>query len=491
MNKPKLLKFFIITLILGSLSPASASEISTGSPCGKNGATKVVKSVKYLCKKTGKTLTWVNPGAKKAEKQTGITPEKPLEGASDVLPANKSARLALQSSIESGTHLRLELSEDVYLGHCASFLVYNWGVADSYEGVFYRQKKEYLIPVDLSSKSDLPLSFTFKCPEFPIQSYSIDWKLSSNNLIPTLTLLKKPIIKTEVKNVLPSNMNIEPLGEIRVSFPDAKKVANSLNSLDDGYFTSESNIFFSTSKRLDSCVAKLLDPSGSDVKTLAYGPGVASTYSDASLFPSGFDRLHGFGYISYRGTKEIDLRLEISCLASGNYSGTYSHPAPVQLLQVVLTGPCPSAYKDQILPAIKPSGTSLICRANSSGVFTWSQIGKVDPTPTAAPVPAVALSPQQLIQLKTKINSVQKLGLKARKIQQMLDASIKESSTRNFSKEKIAQINSLKAQAQEIDSRALKLNVESDFRSTNLEITWIASSFTALESSYGELTAGN
>ena len=491
MNKINLLKLLPIILILGSLSPASASQISAGSPCSKNGATKVVKSVKYLCKKTGKTLAWVNPGAKKTEKQTGITSEKPLEGASDALPTGKSTPLTLRSSIESGTHLRLELSEDVYLGHCASFLVYNWGVADSYEGVFYRQKKEYLIPVDLSSKNDLPLSFTFKCPEYSIQSYTIEWAQSSNSLLPTLTLLQKPIIKSEVKNVLPSSISVEPLGEIRVGFPDAKRVANSLNPVEGGYFAAESNITFSTTKRLDICVAKLLDQSGLDVKTLAYGPGIPSTYSDVSLPLSGFDRLHGFGYISYTGSKEIELRLEISCLASGTFSATYLHPAPVQLLQVIPEGACPPTYKDQILPAIKPSGTNLICRANSSGVFTWHQIGKVEATPTTAPVPVVALSPQQLAQLKAKIMSVQKLGLKARKIQQMLDTSLKESSSRKFSKEKIAQLKSLKSQAQEIDSRAQKLNVDTDSRLTNLEISWIVSNFTTLETSYFEVMAAN
>ncbi len=491
MNRFNLLKLLPIILILGSLSPASASQISAGSPCSKNGATKVVKSVKYLCKKTGKTLAWVNPGAKKAEKQTEITSEKTSEDVSNVLPTVKSTPLTLRSSIESGTHLRLELSEDIYLGHCASFLVYNWGVADSYEGVFYRQKKEYLIPVDLSSKNDLPLSFTFKCPDHSTQSYAIEWVLSSNTLIPTLTLLQKPIVKSDVKNVLPSSMSVEPLGEIRVGFPDAKRVANSLNPVDEGYFAAESNITFSTTKRLDSCVAKLLDQSGLDVKTLAYGPGISSTYSDVSLLPSGFDRLHGFGYISYKGSKEIELRLEISCLASGNFSATYLHPAPVQLLQVIPGGRCPSTYKDQILPAIKPSGTNLVCRANGSGVFTWSQIAKVEATPTTAPVPVVTLAPQQLIQLKAKIASVQKLGLKARKIQQVLDTTLKESLSRKFSKEKIAQIKSLVAEAEEIYSRAQKLNVDSDSRLINLEISWIVGNFTNLENSYGEVIAAS
>ena len=491
MNKLKLLKLLPIILILGSLSPASASQISAGSPCSKNGATKVVKSVKYLCKKTGKTLAWVNPSAKKAEKQTEIASEKPLEGDRDALPASRATPLTLRSSIESGTYLRLELLEDIYLGHCASFLVYNWGVADSYEGVFYRQKKEYLIPVDLSSKNDLPLSFTFKCPEYSIQSYTIEWVLNSNSLVPTLTLLQKPIIKSEVKNVLPSNVSVEPLGEIRVGFPDAKRVGNSLKPVEDGYFATESNITFSTTKRLDSCVAKLLDQSGLDVKTLAYGPGIPSTYSDVSLPLSGFDRLHGFGYISYTGSKEIELRLEISCLVSGTFSATYLHPAPVQLLQVIPEGACPSTYKDQILPALKPSGTNLVCRANSSGVFTWHQIGKVEATPTTAPVPVVALSPQQLAQLKAKIMSVQKLGLKARKIQQMLDTSLKESSSRKFSKEKIAQLKSLRDQAREIDSRAQKLNVDTDSRLTNLEISWIVSNFTTLENSYSEAMASS
>jgi hypothetical protein len=491
MNKINLLKLLPIILILGSLSPASASQISAGSPCSKNGATKVVKSVKYICKKTGKTLAWVNPSAKKAEKQTEIASEKPLEGDRDALPASRATPLTLRSSIESGTYLRLELLEDIYLGHCASFLVYNWGVADSYEGVFYRQKKEYLIPVDLSSKNDLPLSFTFKCPEYSIQSYTIEWVLNSNSLVPTLTLLQKPIIKSEVKNVLPSNVSVEPLGEIRVGFPDAKRVGNSLKPVEDGYFATESNITFSTTKRLDSCVAKLLDQSGLDVKTLAYGPGIPSTYSDVSLPLSGFDRLHGFGYISYTGSKEIELRLEISCLASGTFSATYLHPAPVQLLQVIPEGACPSTYKDQILPALKPSGTNLVCRANSSGVFTWSQIGKVEATPTTAPVPVVALSPQQLTQLKAKIMSIQKLGLKARKIQQMLDTSLKESSSRKFSKEKIAQLKSLRDQAREIDSRAQKLNVDTDSRLTNLEISWIVSNFTTLENSYSEAMASS
>ena len=69
----------------------------------------------------------------------------------------------------------------------------------------------------------------------------------------------------------------------------------------------------------------------------------------------------------------------------------------------------------------------------------------------------------------------------------MLDTSLKESSSRKFSKEKIAQIKSLKSQAQEIDSRAQKLNVDTDSRLTNLEISWIVSNFTTLETSYFEV----
>ena len=483
MKKIVFTAFLALSLVSGLTSPSIAAQTSSGSVCSKNGAIKVSNSIKLVCKKVGKSLIWTQTGANKEEKAPITVKEIPRE--------KPSSKLTLLSSIESESILRLELAEDLYLGHCASFLVYNWGVADSYEGVFYRQKKEYLIPVDLSSKNNLPLAFTFKCPEYSIQSYTIEWALNSNSLLPTLTLLQKPIIKSEVKNVLPSNISVEPLGEIRVGFPDAKRVANSLKPLEDGYFATESNITFSTTKRLDSCVAKLLDQSGLDVKTLAYGPGIPSTYSDVSLPLSGFDRLHGFGYISYTGSKEIELRLEISCLASGTFSATYLHPAPVQLLQVIPEGACPSTYKDQILPALKPSGTNLVCRANSSGVFTWSQIGKVEAAPRTAPVPVVALSPQQLAQLKAKIISVQKLGLKARKIQQMLDTSLKESSSRKFSREKIAQINSLKSQAQEIDSRAQRLNVDTDSRLTNLEISWIVSNFTTLETSYFEIMAAS
>ncbi|CAB4343145.1 MAG: hypothetical protein F2851_05995 [Actinobacteria bacterium] len=479
MKRIVLTTFLALSLVSGLTSPSNAVQKSSGSTCSKNGAVKVLNSVKLVCKKVGKSLIWTQTGANKEERPAVVDKEIPKQN-----PVN---RLTLKSSIEAESKLRLELVEDVYLGHCASFLVYSWGIADSYEGVFYRQKKEYLIPVDLSSKGNLPLSFTFGCSGYPIQSYAIEWALKENVYTPTVKALQAPINKLNIQNSLPEKFDLTTPGEIRVGFPRIENVENSMIFQDDGYFASETAISFGVNKRLDSCVAKILNSQGIDVKNKAYGPGVSTSYNVAGLLPSGFDRINGYGYVSYKGSKNEELTLEISCLGSGNYTSAFFHPAPKVLLNVTEEAKCPASYKDQTLPSLKPANLELTCKEEPIGNFTWTSVPKGQATPTNRPAPTVTLSPEEQKKLKVMIRTAQSLGLKAQKIQQNLQNSLKGSASNKFSSEKISRMNALITQAGEIHLRSIRLNTASSFSQTATEIAQLAQRFEVLESSYGDL----
>jgi hypothetical protein len=465
-----------LSLVSGFISPTDATQISSGSSCNRNGAVKLANSVKFVCKKVGRSLVWTQTGAKKEEKPAVVLNDMPEQ--------NLLNKLTLKSSIEAESKLRLELGEDVYLGHCASFLVYSWGIADSYEGVFYNQKKEYLIPVDLSSKEDLPLSFTFGCSGYPIQSYSIEWALRDNVYAPTVKALQTPVNKSNIKNSLPGKFDFTTPGEIRVGFPKIETVENTMIFQDDGYFASETAIGFGVNKRFDICVPKILNSQGVDVKTVAYGPGVSGTYNVTGLFPSGFDRLNGYGYVSYKGSKNEELRLEISCLGSGNYTSTFSHPAPKVLLNVIEEAKCPASYRDQTLPSLKPANLDLTCKQDSLGNFTWTSVSKGQTTPTNRPAPTVTLSPEEESKRKAMVRSAQNLSMKAQKIQQNLRGSLNSPVGKKYSNEKMARINSLIAQAEDIVDRTRKLSTFSNLSQIVAEISQIVKRFEVLESSY-------
>jgi len=468
-----------LSLVSGLMSPSSAAQTTSGTACSRNGAVKQSNSIKYVCKKVGRSLVWTQTGANKEEKPAVIDKEIPKEN-----PANK---LTLKSSIEAESKLRLELVEDVYLGHCASFLVYNWGVADSYEGVFYRQKKEYLIPVDLSSKNDLPLSFTFGCSGYPIQSYSIEWVLKENVYAPSVKALQAPVNKLNIKNSLPEKFDFTTPGEIRVGFPKMENVQSTMIFQDDGYFATETAISFGVNKRFDICVPRILNSQGVDVKTIAYGPGVSSSYTVAGLFLSGFDRLHGYGYVSYKGSKNEELKLEISCLGSGNYTSTFLHPAPKVLLNITEEAKCPASYKDQTLPSLKQANLELTCKEAPTGNFTWTSVPKGQATTTNRPDPTVTLSPEEENKLKAMVKSAQSLSMKAQKIQQLLRSSLNSAASKKYSNEKTAGINASIAQAEDIVVRTKKLSTASNLSQATAEISQIVKRFAVLESSYGDV----
>ena len=476
-----------VLLVTSIVSPAYSAQLVAGSPCTKSGVVKFQKTEKFVCKKSGKILKWTKASSVKGNEQSSINPVNPPKSTSATSPVQGSRQLSLQGSIESNTHLRLELMEDIYLGHCASFLVYKWGVADTYEGVFYRQKKEYLIPVNLISADGLPQSFTFKCADYPAQSYEIIWELNSGSLTPVLRLLKNPISKIGIANTRPSDLNASMPGEINVIFPKADRIVNNLQIQPDGYFATQSSITYFVNQPLDNCTANLLDQSGLDLKTKSYGPGVNSTYSEMSLLPSGFDRLNGIGYISYLGSKEMELKLEISCLASGNFSGLYSHPAPSNPLAVILGGVCPSIYREQTFPAIKPSTEALICKPNSDGTLTWSRIPNPQTSSSSSASPKIPLSPQEQNTVNAQIRAAHNFGLKAKKIGEKLSEVLKSTSRESFSNDKISQINSLILQAQGIFLQTQNLKADKSRGELTAEINQILRLFSNLEISYEEV----
>lgn len=484
LGKTIISKLLTILLVFGSLSSAHPSQTIIGTPCTRNGAIKIEKGEKLVCKKSGKLLKWSRTVAGKAPGIVPVTPLNPPAETSPVLPSQGSKQLTLQASVESNTHLRLELSEDIYLGHCASFLEYKWGVADSYEGIFYRQKKEYLIPIDTLELESLPKSFTFKCPDHSIQSYEIKWLMNAGKMTPILNLLKVPKIKSEIANTRPLQIGANAPGEINIRFPKRESVVNDLIILSNGYFATQSSFIYFVNQPLDICNAKVLDQSGFDVKLKPTGPGVGSTYSDESLTPSGFDRLNGIGYFSYQGSNDIQLKVEISCLASGNFSDLYLHPGPRSNLAVIIDRNCPPNLKDQIFPAIKPSNSNLICKENPDGAFTWSNIPVPQSTAPNSSQQQIPLSAKDLELINAQIKSAQNLGLKAKKIGDKLAEALNLSISEGSSENKIAQIKVLIAQAQEIFIKTQNLRSNQSRAELSSEIKQIAKQFSSLEGSY-------
>ena len=122
----------------------------------KKPATKVAAVKKPAAKKVAVKKVVVKPTP--TPKPAAISEPIPI-------PTAQAKMLNLEASLDSDSILRLKLKEDMPLVQCASFLTYPWGIADSYEGVFYRQSNEYLIPINLLSTEDLPNSFTYQLPQ--------------------------------------------------------------------------------------------------------------------------------------------------------------------------------------------------------------------------------------------------------------------------------------------------------------------------------------
>ena len=168
----KLMVFVLTTILLTSGLPANAA-IKAGTACKTSGQIKVSGGKEFTCVKNGSKLVWSKGKVVVISKKVNKTPAPAESPSATPITTAQVKMLSLEASLDSDSILRLQLKEDGSLIECASFLTYPWGVADSYEGVFYRQSREYLIPINLLSTEDLPNSFTYHCPDYTVKSYSI------------------------------------------------------------------------------------------------------------------------------------------------------------------------------------------------------------------------------------------------------------------------------------------------------------------------------
>jgi len=358
----------------------------------KKPATKAAAVKKPIAKK--KAAAVKKPVAKKAAvKKVVVKPTptpKPAAISEPVpIPTVQAKMLNLEASLDSESILRLQLKEDGSLIECASFLTYPWGIADSYEGVFYRQSREYLIPINLLSTEDLPNSFTYHCPEYAVKSYAIEWVKSENKLKPKIMLMPQPIDAASVKNRLPLSNEPPKFSEIRIFGLEApEEVAKTLIIGNEGRFLSQTSITYVSTYSKDFCTSKIFNQEGKEVKLSAYNPHQGGVPSD-KIIRSDYDRLNSFGYVAFRGSNEETLRLDISCLGAGNKSQTFVHPAPIQSYMVVKDGVCPSEATGLVLPGFKIGRDSkFICSMNNSGKYSWTLVDPNKPTPTATPPPS-------------------------------------------------------------------------------------------------------
>ena len=79
MKRIVLITFLALSLVSGLTSPSNAVQKSSGSTCSKNGAVKVLNSVKLVCKKVGRSLIWTQTGANKEEKPAVVDKEIPKQ----------------------------------------------------------------------------------------------------------------------------------------------------------------------------------------------------------------------------------------------------------------------------------------------------------------------------------------------------------------------------------------------------------------------------
>ena len=377
-NRRILPTFGLIFILFGpSYIAEAAPQVKAGAKCLKVGLIQTVNAKRYTCVKSGGKLVW-NKGA------NVVTP-KPTPSTGTTTPSTtQGEKLTLEASMDSDSILRLQLKEDVPLIQCASFLTYPWGIADSYEGVFYRQSNEYLIPINLLSKEDLPTSFTFHCNEYGAQSYSIEWVKSENQSKPKISLMSKPINSATIKNKLPESKELAKFEGIRVFGLDSpEEVAKTMYQGADGRALTQTAITYVSPYSKDFCTSSIFNLEGKQVKLSPYNPNQRNVPTD-KIVRSEYDRLNSFGFVAFRGSNEETLRLEISCLAAGNKTQTFVHPKPLNPYFVVKGGACPSEVKGQTLAGY-PKGRefSFICVANNSGSYTWSQVDPSKPTPTS------------------------------------------------------------------------------------------------------------
>lgn len=363
--------FVLTTILLTSGLPANAA-IKAGTACKTSGQIKVSGGKEFTCVKNGSKLVWSKGKVVVISKKVNKTPAPAESPSATPITTAQVKMLSLEASLDSDSILRLQLKEDGSLIECASFLTYPWGVADSYEGVFYRQSREYLIPINLLSTEDLPNSFTYHCPDYTVQSYSIEWVKSQEKLKPKITLLPRPIIQSSVKHRLPLSNEPPKFSEIRIFGLDKpEEVAKTLVIGNEGRFLSQTSITYVSTYPKDFCTSKIFTQGGKEVKLSAYNPHQGGTPSD-KIIRSNYDRLNSFGYAAFRGSNQETLRLDISCLGAGNKSQTFVHPAPNQPYMVVKDGACPSEAKGLILPGFKIGRESkFICSVGKSDKYSW------------------------------------------------------------------------------------------------------------------------
>ena len=427
-------------ILLGSnLAQAQALE---GSGCKRNGATTIREGAKFTCTKVGKKLVWRS--TKKSTSTKPALPAKPQIDESNKKPET----LNLTASIQQDSTLRLELMEDIYLGHCLSFLLYDWGLADSYEGVFYRQKKEYLIPINLQVEEDLPRSFTFECQGYPVQSYVFNWSGAGQQR--TLALRKVVSVGTTagITNILPASSQALVPGTISAGIPELKQTQQSIVLLPDGRNALETFISYRSSIPRDICSAKLVNKLGEAVPLEK--PGTYYFQANSSLIRSGFDRLHSWGSVSYRGYKEEILKLEISCIGAGTYSEEFLHPAPPMEFSVIANGPCGEDNLGKVFPSLKSKQIELTCSKNAEGRFVWVQEkSKTSIAPTTSQLPENASGTRDPA-LNAQINAIIKLGLKVQKIAENLMVLRSKISISKGGQETLTRIDGLRLLAEEI-----------------------------------------
>ena len=342
-------------------------------------------------KPVSKSAVVKKPVAKKAAVKKVVVKPTPTPKPAAIsepipIPTAQAKMLNLEASLDLDSILRLKLKEDMPLVQCASFLTYPWGIADSYEGVFYRHSNEYLIPINLLSTEDLPSSFTYHCPEYAVQSYGIEWVKSQEKLMPKITLMPQPINQSSVKNRLPLSNEPPKFAEIRIfGLDEPEEVAKTLVFGNEGRFLSQTSITYVSTYSKDFCTSKIFNQEGKEVQLSAYNPHQGGIPSD-KIIRSGYDRLNSFGYVAFRGSFKETLRIDISCLGAGDKSQTFVHPAPNQPYFVVKDGACPDEAKGLILPGFKVGRESkFICSADNSGKYIWTLVDPNKPTPTATP----------------------------------------------------------------------------------------------------------
>ncbi len=463
-------------LLLGNLSPASAMD---GTPCNRIGATKKVEGAKYVCIKFGKKLTW-SSGRK-------IATNKSIESPSSLpSPTSEQAKtLKLQAELQPDSILRLELNQDLYLGHCLSFLVYDWGVADSYEGIFYRQKKEYEIPVNLNNQEELPRSFTFECQNFPAQSYSFNWILADERSNVTVKKLTSVVIADKVTKKLPkSSLSLLP-GSIAAYIPDVERTMETISILEDGRNAHETSITYRSSIPKDICSAKILNQEGKEQKLEELGPNYFDSRS--GLIRSGFDRINSWGYLAYKGYKEENLKLEINCTGAGTYALYFLHPAPLVPISAFESGPCPVEYEGKVSQSLKPSQISLTCTKNNDGKFIWRR--EKPKTGTTSPSPTPSGKPSDLTDaaLKAQLKAITSLGLKANKISENLVTLKSKLSSKRSSAATVQRIDDLSLKAKDIYSLSKTTSGITSRQAASSLANQVAKSFNLLEEEYGEL----